>query len=357
MINPVSIIDEILQVIPNVRTREIIVRRFGLSNGGRQTLEAIGKNYGITRERVRQIQDSGLGALNQSAVKAKLEPIFETMKNHLEEHGQLKREDRLYDDLAYVCYPAKDIERLIQEGKEKELDRCRAAFYLILTLGDEFERVPEDDHFYPVWTIGKDSLKTAKKTVDSLAKHLDTKKQVLKDHQIYEIVKSMYPELSDKAVYSYIDASKKIEKNHLGYFGLAHWPEISPRGVKDKAYIILKNAGAPLHFSDVTKMINESLPSNRQAYVQTVHNELIKDPRFVLVGRGLYALAEWGYEPGTVAETISQILKKEGPLNKEDVVKKVLQKRMVKENTILINLQNKKMFERDAEGKYKVRGV
>jgi len=119
----------------------------------------------------------------------------------------------------------------------------------------------------------------------------------------------------------------------------------------------LKNHGKPLHFSQVTDLINKSLPSSRQAYVQTVHNELIKDPRFVLVGRGLYALKEWGYEPGTVSETIGQILKKEGPLAKQEILDRVLQKRLVKENTILINLQNRKLFERDEVGKYSVKKI
>jgi len=73
------------------------------------------------------------------------------------------------------------------------------------------------------------------------------------------------------------------------------------------------------------------------------------------VGRGLYALSEWGYQPGTVSEIISQVLKQEGPLTKEEIAKKVLAKRLVKENTILINLQNRKLFERDNTGRYLVR--
>ena len=355
--DPISIINEILEVIPNSRTKEVIVRRFGLSDGQRQTLEAIGKDHGITRERVRQIEDNGLSALSQPEVANKLRPVFESLEKHLTEHGELKKEEKLYNDLTYICYPAKEIARPQEQNNLLELACCRSAFYLILTLGDKFERVPEDDNFYSVWTTDKNSLKVAKKTVDSLVKHFNAKKQVLKDEEIFEVIKSIFPELSDKAIYSYVDASKHIEQNNLGHFGLAHWPEISPRGVKDKAYIILKNIGKPLHFSQVTDLINKSLPSSRQAYVQTVHNELIKDPRFVLVGRGLYALKEWGYEPGTVSETISQILKKEGPLTKQEILDRVLQKRLVKENTILINLQNRKLFVKDEQGRYDVKNI
>ena len=88
------------------------------------------------------------------------------------------------------------------------------------------------------------------------------------------------------------------------------------------------------------------------AQAQTVHNELIKDPRFILVGRGTYALKEWGYQSGTVKEVIGQLLKENGPLTKEEILKKVLETRLVKPNTILINLQNRQYFSRDKNNKY-----
>ncbi len=357
MQNPIHLVNEILEVIPSGRTKEVIVRRFGLSDGQKHTLEAIGRDFSITRERVRQIEENGLSALRHPQVSDKLKPVFDVLSAHLAEHGELKKEAKLYDDLTYVCYPAKEIERMRKENNLGDLERCRSAFYLILTLGEDFERVPEDNSFYSIWTLDKNSLKLAKKTVDSLIKHFGANKHVLKDDEFLVLAKNLFPELTEKAIASYVDASKDIEQNRLGYFGLAHWPEISPRGVKDKAFIILKNIGKPLHFSEVTKLINESLPSDRQAYVQTVHNELIKDPRFVLVGRGLYALSEWGYEPGTVAETISQILKKDGPFSKDEIIAKVLQKRLVKENTVLINLQNRKLFVRDEKGRYTVKNA
>ena len=49
----------------NPRTREIVVNRYGLEKGERMTLEAIGKTYDITRERVRQIQVEALKALRR----------------------------------------------------------------------------------------------------------------------------------------------------------------------------------------------------------------------------------------------------------------------------------------------------
>ena len=79
--------------------------------------------------------------------------------------------------------------------------------------------------------------------------------------------------------------------------------------------------------------------------IQAIHNELIKDPRFVLIGRGIYALDSWGYKKGTVSDIIVEIMKKaKKPLTREEIVKEVLHARKVKETTILLNLQNKNLF-------------
>jgi len=72
----------------------------------------------------------------------------------------------------------------------------------------------------------------------------------------------------------------------------------------------------------------------------------------VLVGRGLYALTEWGYQPGIVRNDIQAILKQHGPITRDELVKRVLKERHVKENTIVINLQNKKFFKKTDNGKY-----
>jgi hypothetical protein len=131
---------------------------------------------------------------------------------------------------------------------------------------------------------------------------------------------------------------------------LKEWPEINPRVIKDKAFLVFKKENKPLHFSQVAQLIGTN------ALVQTVHNELIRDQRFVLVGRGIYALADWGYKPGTVKEVISGILAQSGdPLSKDEILKKVSEQRIVKANTVLLNLSNKQRFLRNSQGKYLLR--
>jgi DNA-directed RNA polymerase delta subunit len=107
-----------------------------------------------------------------------------------------------------------------------------------------------------------------------------------------------------------------------------------------------------MHFKEVAGNINELF--GHKAHIATTHNELIKDPRFVLVGRGLYALSEWGYTAGVVKEVLREILEAEGPLSREEIIDKVRKERYVKDNTILVNLQDNNLFKKLANGTYTI---
>jgi len=306
------------------RQKEVIFRRFGLKNGQRETLELIGESYGITRERVRQIERDGI--LNLKPKTEKYQKIFQHFQKYLKNRGGLKKEEILLKEL----------------GGENQ----KPQVYFLLTLGENLQRFGETEDFYSLWLIDQDSLKRAEEITDSLFQRL---KKLGKSLTLKEI--SSFISLKKPVLISYLEISKKIQRNSEGLFGLLDWPEINPRGVKDKAYIVFKKIGKPLHFAEVARLIEGSL-------VQTVHNELIKDPRFVLVGRGIYALEEWGYFPGQVKDVILKILKEEGkPLTKEEILEKVRKQRLVKENTVFLNLSNKKHFLRNSQGKYEVKEI
>ncbi|OGZ27115.1 MAG: hypothetical protein A2365_00395 [Candidatus Nealsonbacteria bacterium RIFOXYB1_FULL_40_15] len=313
------------------RTANVIERRFGLKAGEKETLEAIGQTYGITRERVRQIENEGF-----SHIIPKLEnyiEAFEFFKETISSFGGFKREDLLLNAL----------------GGEKYQNH---AFFLLAVKGD-LKRFQEDESFYSLWTQDEDIILKAKKIVDSAVKILEKEANPISLEDLYEL-----SEKEDREVFnSSIEISKKIQQSPDGLYGLKNWVEINPKGIKDKAYLVLKKKEKPMHFTEVAGEIGK-LPftKNKKVHTATVHNELIKDARFVLVGRGLYALAEWGYEPGVVKEVIMKILKDaKNPLTKEEIAEKVLAQRFVKENTIALNLQDKSFFVKDEEGRYNVR--
>ncbi len=331
-----KMVSEALKNVSNQRTRDIISLRFGLKDGQRKTLEEIGQKYGITRERVRQIEEVAFSDLKRSESINALKPSFSFVDNFLNQEGGVAREERLLSSLTGTdsSHPA------------------RGAVYFALTLGQPYQRFVESDKFYPLWANSKDALNQADKLVNFLVKKIENGEKVISSSQILDYSKELNKKINKRTLDSYLDATKQISQNNFGYFGLSKWPEINPRGAKDKAYIVLKEQGRPLHFREVSDLINVANLGSNLAQSQTVHNELIKDPRFILVGRGTYALKEWGYQPGTIKDVIIQTLKENGPMAKEEILGKVLESRMAKTNTVLINLQNKKYFAKSSDGKY-----
>ena len=61
-------VSELLEVLDD-RERRIIFQRFGLDGGDRKTLEEVGKKFGVTRERIRQLQNIALAKLRRALAK------------------------------------------------------------------------------------------------------------------------------------------------------------------------------------------------------------------------------------------------------------------------------------------------
>lgn len=327
------------------RQREIISGRFGLDNEEVYTLAGLGDRYGITRERVRQIEAEALRLVREQlrANSSLQEKLIRPIYKHLDSYGGLRRDDMLVEELRSVF-------------NDHNLHHWHLRF--LAGVLDEPHYVPADDHFHFFWYSNKDAMRDAQKFVAYLEKLIADKKDDLILHQKFQdyfaqaIAKHNIPHAHGM---NFVSVSRKFEKNPFGDFGLSHWEEINPRTMRDKAYLVLKKKGQPMHFTDVAHAINEvGFHDDREALAQTVHNELIKDDRVVLVGRGIYGLREHGYMEGTCRDVLHSILKEHGPLSLDEIINKIAEQRFLKHNTILLNLQNKKFFKRIGEGRYHV---
>ena len=90
--NAIKVGEEFLNALPK-RVRDVVERRFGIGKSrDRKTLEAIGASYGITRERVRQIEAHGLKKLRSNEVKNKRD-VFEALKTELAKRGGVAEEE------------------------------------------------------------------------------------------------------------------------------------------------------------------------------------------------------------------------------------------------------------------------
>jgi len=318
------------------KTKDIFDRRFGVKTGTPETLEAIGKTLGITRERVRQIEEAGFSFVRKNNAEA-LDAVHAELAGYFQERGGFKKEENALAELG---------------GKNQ-----KPYVLFLLTLGEQFSRVCEKKDYHYFWANIPNAQAKVKETLNSLISEMQKIGHPILAKDFYVGVASKQG-LSGPATLSYLEVSKRIQPNREAGLGLIEWPEINPRGVKDKAFLVFKKHGKPLHFTEVASLVDKfgyNLP-NKKTYPQTVHNELIKDSRFVLVGRGTYALAEWGYVPGTIKDIITKVLReKNEPLHKDEVVKQVLAQRLVAKNTVLMNLNNKKHFDKDSGDRYFLR--
>lgn len=318
-----------LKIIEQEREKEIISRRFGLK-GTKETLEQIGDMLSITRERVRQLEKAILVRLQISAEDGQIPELIAAEKLLVRNLTEMGRVAKL-TELANKVY-----------GRTTTPSE-RTGIYFIATFAKNLSIVEENDKYHAAVGITEyGDSKVIRKRVDEIVK-------IIKENKVPLTLE----ELDNKLDYEHPDHIKavasisKLLASLNGHWGLAKWPSVNPKNIRDKIYVILEMKHEPMHFSEIAKEIKESNFKRKNVTVQAIHNELIKDPRFVLIGRGIYALSNWGYKKGTISEIITGILEKsDTPLTREEIVKQVLRVRRVKETTILLNLQNKKLFKK-----------
>ena len=336
-----SVTQNLLEALDE-RSRDIIRRRFGIKTNEVETLESIGKEYGITRERVRQIESQAKKVL--MGLEQSLAPVGSVMKDIFETHGGLMEDN-------YIV----TVSRHAFGG-----DPSPAHVYLYLEILPGYKHVSRDANFNPHWRLVATSTDQAIAVVQAAKNTLEQSKHPIVAEKLFEEIArtlaTTETTLPQKHIQAYLIASKHVGQTPFGEWGLSFWSETNPRGVGDKAYAVLRRHAKPEHFTQITDLINQANFDHKHANPQTVHNELIKDQRFVLVGRGLYGLTEWGYIPGTVADVLESLLQhsKQG-LTREELIEQVLAQRHVKKNTILLGLQNEKRFMRTPENRYVLR--
>lgn len=329
-----QIVNDILATIDREREREIISRRFGLFDR-KETLEQIGELLGITRERVRQLEKSVITRLKHSA-----------------EQGEVPHIDEVESLLVSTLQDLGGVARLSDVSEKvtatnSRLEQARVAF--LAQLCAKLVVINDDDHYHQsIALLDKHDEITLKGHVTSL---IDAVKKIGEPKPIDHIAKQAG--IADTKHAEAIASTSKHLATLNGRWGLMKWPMVNPKNIRDKIYVILHENGKHMHFNEISDAIKASDFKRKEVTTQAIHNELIKDKRFVLIGRGIYALKEWGYEKGTVADIITEVLKKAGePLHRDEIVKRVLKSRYVKETTILLNLQGKPQFKRVAKATY-----
>ena len=331
---PKAVTKDLLMGLPE-RSRKVLTDRYGLSpDAESRTLEAIGKEYGITRERIRQIENHSISVVRESEHYVSAGPHFDNLKQAVHSLGGVLAE-----------------ETIMQHVPKNDADRNHVIF--LLTVGHHFNDRREDANFKSRWYVDELLADAVERSLINLYESIEPSRltpeeefiELFAKHLRDQGIKNRPPEV----LIRWLLISKRIGKNPLGEYGRIESPHVRIKNTRDFAYLTLKRHGSPMHFIEVAHAIEKLF--ERRAHPATTHNELIKDSRFVLVGRGLYALKEWGYEPGVVRDVIKEIISREGPLSRNEIIERVKRERYVKDATIAVNLQNA-MFTRLPDGKY-----
>jgi hypothetical protein len=329
-----SAIKQILDSIERPREREVVERRFG-TNGRKETLEQVGESMGITRERVRQIEKATLLRVKIGLDDGK-NPTYTAVEKELvkalHEMGRTARVDAL-------------AQKMLGDATVES----RAAVILLAELSPKMTVTTENDRYYQAIALSDDDDEKAIKTaVDKILAAIKKHGEPLALDELHKLVDG-YEHPDEVAAIASV--SKQISHLH-GQWGFSKWPTVNPKNIRDKIFVVMSRHGKPMHFSEIADAIQAENFKRNNVTRQAIHNELIKDNRFILVGRGIYALESWGFKRGSIADIITDILKQESPLHREEIVKRVLKERRVREATVLLALQNRPEFKRVAKAQY-----
>ncbi len=333
---PKDVSKRLVEHLPE-RSRDVVVSRYGLTGKkNAETLDAIGKRYGITRERVRQIENHAIKAIQESPQLVKEMGALQGLESSIREMGAVLPEHSILSEFATD-------------------PETKNHLYFLMVVGKPFNARKEDENFKARWYVDESVAKAvedALKTVHNSVKPNDVlTEEKLVDHVLSCMSRVNVKYKNKETARRWLELSNCLIRNPLGEWGRSTAPGIKLKNIRDHAYVVLKRHGSPMHFREVAKAIEKTF--NKKAHQATTHNELIKDSeRFVLVGRGLYALKEWGYRPGHVIDIIKHNLKEHGPMTQDEILKAVGKERHVKRNTILVNLQNNSSIQKQKDGKY-----
>ncbi len=320
------------------KERRILVRYFGLDGSVPETLETIGKEFKVTRQRIQQIKTRTVNKIAKSQeARAVLQQLRQDVVEMIEDEGGVILQTYL--------------EQLLLEPTAG-LNPGTIYFILSEMLKNVVMEVHQDEAFEASWALRKVSLRSLRRLLTYAEAFISSHNSAVPEDELVSALTmacSSAPRgmllTGSKLASKLLVVSRVIRPDVLGGWGLTHWPTVTPKTLNDKVYVVLKKHGKPLHFQKIAQLINQAQFDSKVANPKSVLNVMIDDKRYVVVGLGIYALKEWGYAPGTVAEVITEVLKEWGePMPAEEIIDQVLARRLVKRATVRMNLCDHSRF-------------
>lgn len=325
----------------SAKERYVITHRYALEGRPHTTLARIGRHFGVTRERIRQVEKYALGKLQRASKERQLVLICEFVKELLAAHGGLQAQDRVINE----------VDRFLPHVSATLAPELK----LIICLDHNIVQVGNTVNYHPHFRLYDFSFSDMRCVSKSALSTLNRRKILTPVSTLVNLVQDDIG--YDHAIFkgTFVKACLELDKRikiQDGEVSLYEWRHVNPRTLRDKIQYVLSSANRPLHFMDIVEEIGKYGFDKRTVSLQAVHNELINCDDFVLIGRGIYALISWGYEKGTVSDVIAQVLEEDGSMYADQLIERVLSRRQVKRVTISVNLKNRDLFKKLPDGRY-----
>ncbi len=336
-------LDQLLSYLTK-KEKEVVIKRYGINGEEITTLAAIGDKMSLTRERIRQIQVQAIKKLQRAVKSSDILLLNEQISDFIEASGGIVNEEDLF--------------KYVDEIFPDDLSSIKNEILLITEFDKDIRHEHNKVDFRPHFRSKKIKFRQIKETSYLAIKALKAEKNVISKDELCQHIQDKYSDTYDLNDNQTIIASLKLDRrlrDHGDCFSLLAWRHVNPRTLFDKIVFVLNEKNKPMHFRDIADAMVQKSLRKKNSSIQAIHNELIGNSMFVLIGRGTYALKDWGYKEGTVSEVIESILAEEGPLSLNDLTEKVLQRRKVKEVTVQVNLNSKKeIFKKNSDGHYEL---
>lgn len=337
-----GIVDNLLLLLSD-KEKEVIVKRFNLNGEKKYTLEEIGQDFSVTRERIRQIEKTALSKMKRNVFNTSLNSIHDFTYQLIMNTGGICTEDKLMS--------------FFRREEFKQLGFKEDHLHLVFVLDERTTCIGNTILFNPYIRLNNLSDFVLKQTASMIVNELRKTSKIIDIESLLPVISKKLTdnEITTNFLKSLVSLDKRLILIDDNSVALKEWRHIHPRTLRDKILFVLRKENNPLHFSEISTKIDELSFDRKEVNIQAVHNELIRHDMFVLIGRGIYALTEWGYEPGTVTDVIKEFLLENGDSHQDDIVSHVLSKRQVKRITVLLALKNSSIFHRSGRKHYSLK--
>jgi hypothetical protein len=325
------------------RARDIIEFRYGLKTGNKTTLQEAADHFGITRERIRQIEYQGISSLKSQLTTTGPSPLFEKMKECIDNHGGLISKPRLMDELGtsflntgFTIEGIIELVTKIFDGDISQGQNDLKIKYLSSLDG---------------WTTNSYDLALIELAENRILEILSASPSPIQFTELYLtlVCTDGLLTLDENLAHSVVLCMSDTQHIHRQLDG--SWCIYRKEHRNDRILSVLRQIGQPAHFTEIAERYNQ-MYLDRPRSAHNVHAVLGHGEEFVRIGRGKYGLAEWGmHDDGNVANAVRRVLAaRQGPMLLADIVDEVLKTWDVQKSAVIAAIDNDARFSKTEDG-------